>query len=94
MRRSTVLCIPLQKGFRGKTYHVVVNKDLLRSGLHLVVVGVADDDGQGGGSGHGRVSAVLDDDRDLVLLLLLAVERPQGRHDGHPVAVGTLCHKK
>lgn len=57
-------------------YHIVVHEDFLRSGLHLVIIGIADDDGESGGAGHGWISAVLDDDRDLVLLLLLSIKRP------------------
>ena len=79
--KSIILC----------AYHVIVYEDFFRSRLHFVIVGVANDDGQGGGAGHGRVSAVLDDDRDLVLLLLLAIERSQRRDDCHTVAVGALC---
>ena len=56
--------------------HVVVHQDLLRTGLHLVVIVVAYDDGQSGRDGMGRVARVLDDDQHLVLLLLLSIKRP------------------
>ena len=59
------------------TDHVVVDEDFLGSGLHLVVIDVADDDGERRCSRNGRIAGILDDDRHMELLLLLAVERTQ-----------------
>ena len=59
------------------TDHVVVDEDFLGSGLHLVVIDVADDDGERRCSRNGRIAGILDDDRHMELLLLFAVERTQ-----------------
>lgn len=77
--------------FRGLSL-VVVHEDLFAARLHLVVVHVADDDGQCAGAGHGWVSVVFYDNWYQILFLLLAVEGPQRRHDCHSVAVCTLCN--
>ena len=63
-------CTITKKGF----YHVVIDKNFFGSGLHFVIVRVSNDDGQSRCSRHGWVATVLDDDGDLVLLLLLAIE--------------------
>jgi len=58
-------------------YHVVVDKNLFGSRLHLVVVDVTDDDGERRCARDGRIARVLDDDRHVELFLLFAVERAQ-----------------
>ena len=60
---------------------VVVDKDVLVALLVLVVVAVADDDGEGVCARGGRVAAVLHDDRQVVVLLVLPVKRPLRCHD-------------
>ena len=44
-----------------RAHHIVIDHDVLLAGLHLVVVGVADDDGERGRAGHGGVAGVLHD---------------------------------
>jgi hypothetical protein len=83
---------PPDLGLRRLTL-IVVHEDLLRARLHLVVVHVPDHHREGAGAAHGRISVVLDDDRDQILLLLLPVEGPQRRDDRHAVTVGALCNQ-
>ncbi len=45
------------------THHIVINHDVLLTGLHLVVVGVADDDGERGCARHGGIPRVLTEQR-------------------------------
>ena len=63
------------------------------SRMHLVIINIPNDDSQGGGAGHLRVAGVLDHNGHQEFLLLLPVKWPQGGHDRHSVAVGTLCKK-
>lgn len=56
-----------------------------------VVVDIADDDRQRVRSRHRRTAAVPDDDRQLVLLALFAVECLQTRHHSRPVTVVTAA---
>lgn len=72
------------------SHHVIVDEDIFWARLHLVVIDVPDDDSQRTGGWHGRVAAVLDHDRDGVLLLLLTIKGPLRVNDCHTVTVGSL----
>jgi hypothetical protein len=45
-----------------KSHHVIIDHDVLLARLHLVVVGVPDDDSEGGCARHGGVARVLPQD--------------------------------
>ena len=48
------------------THHIVIDHDVLLAGLHLVVVGVPDDDGECGSARHRGVSRVLQHNTAIV----------------------------
>jgi len=56
------------------TYCIVIYKDFLGSGLHLIIVNVAYDNRQSTGPGHGGISGILDDDGNQEFLLLFSIE--------------------
>ena len=66
---------------------VIVDKDVFVSGVVSVVIDIPDDDGECVGSGDRWITAVLHDDRHVVLLTVLTVECLQTRYYARAVCI-------
>jgi len=75
-------------------YHVIVSEYFFGSGLHFVVVDVANGHCQRASSRHCRVAGVFDHDRYEIFFLLFSVERSEGRNNSHSVTVRALWKRK
>jgi len=88
------VCVAAETNSYAALTAIAVDVDVFVTDEVLIVVHVANHNRQRVGSADRRMSAVLHDDRQVELLLCLAVEVSQAHHDAAAVAViaATLAH--